>query len=407
MSLQSRLANLSYEQLLEIAVDGCAHSRRIKNKADALIALVAPLPLHCVDVLLSPDVLPQLFSSLGLSEHAAAGVCRTWSRAYSRQLRRCCYVNPGTVKKLAGVPELPNGLCALPGGVLAISSYTGHHQSVVKFVASAHPDTDPQALAACHARSLAAARRLSWPSGMALARDGVLLVCTTSYNYPNTFDNYPPCAMFKVATDGSMEERATAPALDDYGLGFTRCAVHELTQRTYALAKGYDKQAVVILDAELRVLATIAATAECLQIQVAYRSWFEDEDYKPYLRDVAVHGDQVVLLTSLHPAGPSELLLLDLDGVYQRRMAFGRFKNPWAVTAWRGRAFVVDEGPVPRKKVLHVIDIQSGDYMQKAVFKLDCTPDEISAVCVDGDKIYIAAKYHDRVVGLQLAGSEA
>ena len=234
-------------------------------------------------------------------------------------------------------------------------------------------------------------------------------MCTKlPYDAYSSTDNSPPCAMFKFATDGSMEELATVPALADYRSGFTRCAVHELTQRTYALAKGDDKQAVVILDAELRVLATIAATAECLQIQVAYRSWFEDEDYKPYLRDVAVHGDQVVLLTSDDPLRRvSELLLLDLDGVYQRGLAFGRFKNPWAVTAWRGRAFVVDEGPVPRKKVLHVIDIQSGDYMQKAVFKLDCTPDEISAVCVDGDKIYIAAKYHDRVVGLQLAGSEA
>ena len=123
-----------------------------------------------MNVLLSPDLLPQLFSSLGLSEHAAAGVCSTWSRAYSRQLRRCCYVKPGIVWKLAGVPELPNGLCVLPGGVLAIASYTGISQNVVKFVASAHPDTDPQALAACQASSLAAARRLAWPSGMALAR---------------------------------------------------------------------------------------------------------------------------------------------------------------------------------------------------------------------------------------------
>ena len=75
MSLSSRLANLSYAQLLEIAVDLCESSPELKNKADALIAKVAPLPSWCVDVLLSPDLLPQLFSSLGLSEHAAAGVC--------------------------------------------------------------------------------------------------------------------------------------------------------------------------------------------------------------------------------------------------------------------------------------------------------------------------------------------
>ena len=81
---RSRLAKLSYTQLLDIAVDACESSPELKNKADALIAEISPLPSWCVDILLSPDLLPQLFSSLGLSEHAAAGVCTTWSRAYSR-----------------------------------------------------------------------------------------------------------------------------------------------------------------------------------------------------------------------------------------------------------------------------------------------------------------------------------
>ena len=87
----ARVAKLSHAQLLELAVDACEGSPELKNKADALIAQVAPLPAWCVDILMSPDLLPQLFSSLGLSEHAAAGVCSAWSRAYSRQLRRCCY----------------------------------------------------------------------------------------------------------------------------------------------------------------------------------------------------------------------------------------------------------------------------------------------------------------------------
>ena len=92
-----------------------------------------------MDVLLSPDLLPQLFSSLGLSEHAAAGVCSTWSRAYSRQLRRCRYVNPRSERQLADVPNNPNGLCMLPGGVLAITSC--EDQAAVKFVA-ARNDSD-------------------------------------------------------------------------------------------------------------------------------------------------------------------------------------------------------------------------------------------------------------------------
>ena len=110
---RSRLAKLSHAQLLDIALDACESSRELKNKADALIAQVAPLPAWCVDILMSPDLLPQLFSSLGLSEHAAAGVCSTWSDAYRRQLRRCCYINPTSLRRLADVPDQPVGLCML------------------------------------------------------------------------------------------------------------------------------------------------------------------------------------------------------------------------------------------------------------------------------------------------------
>ena len=55
---RSRLAKLSHAQLVELAAEACERSRKIKNKADALIAQVAPLPSWCVDILLSPDLLP-------------------------------------------------------------------------------------------------------------------------------------------------------------------------------------------------------------------------------------------------------------------------------------------------------------------------------------------------------------
>ena len=216
-----RLANLSYAQLLEIAVQACESSPELKHKADALIAQVAPLPSWCVDVLLSPDLLPQLFSSFGLSEHAAAGVCSTWSHAYSRQLRRCRYINPRIVRQLDGVPDTPTGLCMLPGGVLAITSCEADTQSAVKFVAARH-DSDPQALAACQASTLAA-RRFEYLTGLALTNDG-LLVC----------DAYDSTALYKFAKDGSMDELVTVPVLADYDAGFTKCAVHQQTQRTYA-----------------------------------------------------------------------------------------------------------------------------------------------------------------------------
>ena len=48
---RSRLAKLSHAQLVELAAEACEGSPEIKNKADALIAQVAPLPSWCVDIL--------------------------------------------------------------------------------------------------------------------------------------------------------------------------------------------------------------------------------------------------------------------------------------------------------------------------------------------------------------------
>ena len=260
-----------------------------------------------MDVLLSPDLLPQLFSSLGLSEHAAAGVCTTWSRAYSRQLRRCRYVNPRSVRQLADVPMHPGGLCMLPGGVLAITSCEFDSNSSVKFVA-ARNDSDPQALAACRASSLAA-RHFEWPAGLALTNDG-LLVCSSD----------DPTTLYKFAKDGSMDELATVPVLADYSSGFRRCAVHQQTQRTYAIAdeeEGSGSHALILFDANLQVIATVEATAGATE-----------DDVNGPIRDVAVHGDQVIVLTSVsHPKG-SGLRLLDFDGRFLRTIAAGQFRNP-------------------------------------------------------------------------------
>ena len=407
MSLPSRLANLSYAQLLEFAVDAL-HALRVesspelKNQADALIAKVAPLPSWCVDVLLSPDLLPQLFSSLGLSEHAAAGVCTTWSRAYSRQLRRCRYVNPRIVRELADVPDEPSGLCMLPGGVLVVASCDNHDDSCsVKFVA-ARNDSDPHALAACRASSLAARRFFMGNMGVALTND-VLLACNAD----------PSAALYKFAKDGSMDKLATVPALAAYCDGFKQCAVHQQTQRTYAI--GDDEAgnyALFLLDANLQVVATVEDTGGAPED-------FDhggDEEYEP-IRDVAVHGDQVIVLTTDHHPKGSGLRLLDLDGRFLRTIAAGQLRNPYAVTASHGRAFVIDDGEDQDDyydddndegtglNVLCVIDIQSGDIIQRVRVDLG---GGASAMIVDGDEIYIAGFGGNPggVVVLQLAGSE-
>ena len=387
---RSRLAKLSHAQLLEFAVDACESSPELKNKADALIAQVAPLPAWCVDILMSPDLLPQLFSSLGLSEHAAAGVCSTWSHAYSRQLRRCRYINPTRVRWLADMSLRPTGLCMLPGSVLAITSAGESGSTTVNFVA-ARSDTDPQALAAYRASSLAA-RRFNWLMGMARTNEG-LLACSS---------DDPSAGLYKFALDGSMDELATAPVLAEYPQGFGRCAVHQQTQRTFAVAmgSGIESNAVTILDSHLQVVATVEAA--------------ETNGEDP-IRDVAVHGDQVLVLTGdCHAMGPG-LGLLDLDGRFLRSIAAGQFRNPQAVAASDGRAFVIDADDEEVeddeedeedgiRHVLHVIDIHSGDILQQV--RVDLV-DEIAAVLVDGDEIYIAGFSDNAVVVLPFAGSEA
>ena len=394
---RSRLATLSHAQLFELAVDACESSPEIKNKPDALIAEVAPLPSWCVDILLSPDLLPRLFSSLSLSEHAAAGVCSTWSRAYSRQLRRCRYVDLRNCRVAEEITS-PNGLCMLPGGVLAITCGGEVHngrETVISFVA-ARNDFDPQALAAYQASSLAA-RRFEWSMGLALTNDG-LLAC--SMRDAST-------ALYKFALDGSMDELATVPVLANYGQGFTRCAVHQQTQRTYAIINDEDlgRNALVILDANLQYVVTVETTDYM---------WSHYGHYGVPIRDVAAHGDQVIILTGNGHAKGSGLRLLDLDGRFLRTIA-AEFRSPYVVTASYGRAFVVDDddyiapntiyeyAPGPGK-LLHVIDIQSGNFLQSVPFR---SAGDVSAIHVDGDEIYIACRGEEKVLVLQFAGSEA
>ena len=204
-----------------------------------------------------------------------------------------------------------------------------------------------------------------------------------------------------------MDKLATAPALDEYDRGFSRCAVHQQTQRIFALAleDGDDSNAVIILDSHLQVVATVEAA----------ESWRGEAA----IRDVAVHGDQVLVLTTDHHLKGSGLRLIDLDGRFVRSIAAGQFRNPQAVAASDGRAFVVDEYDEEdeedeqdeedeedgiRHCVLHVIDIHSGDILQQVRVDLVGV---IGAVLVDGDEIYIAGLSDSAVAVLPFAGSEA
>ena len=249
---------------------------------------------------------------------------------------------------------------------------------------SARKDSDWQALAAYRASSLAA-RRFGWLMGLALTNDG-LLACS--------FDD-PSTALYKFAQDGSMDELATVSVHAVYDRGFKRCAVHQQTQRTYAIGEDEEgNQALFLLDANLQVVATVEAGFD--------------------ICDVAVHGDQVIVLTTDdHPKG-SGLQLLDLDGQFLRTIAAEQFIYPYAFTTSHGRAYVIDDDDADDHdddhdydesgKVLHVIDIQSGDVLQTVNVDLK---GNVSAMIVDGNEIYIASYSADEVVVLRYAGSEA
>ena len=64
-----------------------------------------------------------------------------------------------------------------------------------------------------------------------------------------------------------------------------------------------------------------------------------------------------------------------------------------------------DDDDVEPGNVLHVIDLQSGDILQRV--RVDLQGGAVSAILVDGDEIYIVGYVTSKVVVLQLAGSEA
>ena len=146
-----------------------------------------------------------------------------------------------------------------------------------------------------------------------------------------------------------------------------------------------ERNAVVLLDANLQVVATVEGGR---------------------IQDLAVHGDQVIVLTCGSDLKGSGLRLLDLDGRFLRTIAAAQSQNPQAVTASHGRAFVVDddEDEDGARKVVFVIDIQSGDIVQRFRVYLN---GGVTAILVEGNELYIADYDDSRIVVLQLAGSEA
>ena len=88
------------------------------------------------------------------------------------------------------------------------------------------------------------------------------------------------------------------------------------------------------------------AQESAIEVEQSQPSWAlsimipggQDEHLVAVHCDVAVHGDQVIVLT-----GQRGLRLLDLDGRFLRTIVIRQLRSPRAVAVSDGKAFVVDE----------------------------------------------------------------
>ena len=175
------------------------------------------------------------------------------------------------------------------------------------------------------------------------------------------------------------------------------------------------KRCLALLDASLQIITCVEVTGDVPE--------HPHGDYvcEP-ICDVAVHGDQVIVLASSSHAEGSGLRLLDLDGRFLRTIAAGLFialhhrRQSWGQLR-TGGPFVVDDGVDAHERtfvvdeavdynVLHLIDIQSGDILQSARLRLSCEGESLQCLWTATRSILRADRDADDISVLRLAGSE-
>ena len=118
----ARLAARSHAELLEFAARGCHESADIRRDADAELAIRTPVPDWAVNqVLLSPDLVPHIFASLELEDHAAAAVCKAWRVGWKALVARRA-LRPAPCPTPDFELRHPWALAALPGERMAIAT---------------------------------------------------------------------------------------------------------------------------------------------------------------------------------------------------------------------------------------------------------------------------------------------
>ena len=384
MSVASRLTALSYDQLLGLVVSGCEESAALKNRADALVAEAKPLPTWCVtEILLSPDLLPVLMSTLRLQERGITAVCSTWASAYATHIGKFRFVLPTVQRSIEELPG-PQGMCMLPNGVLAVAC----SEEGIQFVA-AHEDTDPHELAECHSSRLAS-KTFGWPMGIALTDDSLLVCDRPNHHKPSAY------GLTKFGAKPSRANFLAEVGTFRHVTDFRGVTVHQAIQRAYALTVS----SIFIVD-----LATMTLISTILSEDLV-----EDESE---LRCVAVCGDSVIV------SHDNVLSILDLDGKFVRSIG-GPFIRPNALAAAHGRIYLTElhteEEPFDQRdddyeppnvdefygRRLFVIDVESGQIVQTVTIQPDIRG--VMGILVHDQHIYLSGFYARTVSVLRFAG---
>ena len=112
--LAARLSHLPHDELVAIAAQGMREGIKTRNMGEGKMALHSPLPEWAVtDVLLSPDLLVSVLSTLALRDGYTARVCKAWQLAWKDKnrgvLRPVRTIKDGDLSQPTDVVALPDG----------------------------------------------------------------------------------------------------------------------------------------------------------------------------------------------------------------------------------------------------------------------------------------------------------
>ena len=179
--IEARLTSLPVKDLAALAAEGMRKSSEVRLKGEEMLAMHAPLPEEAViDVLLSPDLLSSLLSTLKARDGYTARVCKAWQLAWTDK-------NHGLLRPVSIITDANLGfsqqLVGLPGGGVMVPNCLGNALQTFS------PRGTPQAEICCGdipsvvvvepSHSL---RGLHMPSAVALIGDGTAWVIEREFS---------------------------------------------------------------------------------------------------------------------------------------------------------------------------------------------------------------------------------